>query len=178
MLPLNWDHGIHLPEKYDRNESTASSDLFASSSKEKETTNCFLSEEVLTMNDQEELTRDQYYNLIDEFSNYRERSHFQEETCMMATEEASDTDTIMHSNVDQKKPQESNDHSNDPLVTALSCTRCRTTGTIDKICTICKNAHVLYEMSSNKKTPNSDDEKSDEEEENEDLNEVLEVNRM
>jgi hypothetical protein len=125
MLCLSWDYGIHLQEKYDGNESTASSDLFASSSKE--TTNCFLSEEVLTMNDQEELTRDQYSNLIDEFSNYRERSHFQEEICMMATEEASDTDIIMHSNVNQRKPQESNDHSNDPLVTALPCTRCGTT---------------------------------------------------
>jgi hypothetical protein len=76
MLRLNWDYGIHLPEKYDGDESTASSDLFASSSKEKETTTCFLSEEVITMNGQEELTRDQYSNLIDKFSNYRERSYF------------------------------------------------------------------------------------------------------
>jgi hypothetical protein len=133
MLRLNWENGIHLPEKIDENESTASSDLFASLSNEKETMNCFVKEEVLTMNPnigQEGLTRNQYSNIIDEFSIYRESDYPQREICMMVTEDTSDTDTIMHSNKDLKKPPENNpwhvaklpDHSQDPLVLALSCT--------------------------------------------------------
>jgi hypothetical protein len=178
MLRLNWDYGIHLPGKYDGEKSTASSDLFAPSSKEKETTSCYLSEELLTMNGQEELTRNEYNNLIVEFNNYGERSYFREDICMMATEQTSDADTIMHTNVDQGKPQEGNDHNNDPLVTALSCTRCGTTGTTNKICVIYKNAHVLYGMSSRKRTPSSDNEESDEEQKKIVLKEPQEINRL
>jgi hypothetical protein len=169
MLGLNWDYGIHLPENFDENELTASSDLFASSSSEKETMNCFVNEEVLIMNKnigQEGLTRNQYSNIIDELSNHSESDYSQGEICMMVTEETSDTDTIMHSNKDLKKPPENNpwqvaklpDHSQDPHVLALSCTRCGTSGTTNKICVICKNAHVIYGMSSNKRSPESNNE--------------------
>jgi hypothetical protein len=73
---------------------------------------------------------------------------------MMVTEETSDTDTIMHSNKDLKKPTDNNpwqvaklpDHSQDPLVLALSCARCGTSGTTNKICVIFKNAHVLWNV--------------------------------
>jgi hypothetical protein len=84
MLRLNWDYGIHLPETFNANESTASSGQFVSSSNEKETMNSFVKEEVLTMNPnigQEGLTRNQYSNIIDEFCNKSEGDHSQGEIC-------------------------------------------------------------------------------------------------
>jgi hypothetical protein len=95
----------------DENESTASSDLSAFSSNEKETMNCFVNDAVLMMNPnigQEGLTRSQSENVVDTFCNYSENGRSQEEICMTATEETSDTNTGMHSNVALKELPESN----------------------------------------------------------------------